>query len=68
MSVIFLISVVLRSTEKLTFVESSFFMLVTVKSFEMLPKHNEYDFISEYFASNWYIFTPLTYKKPLLSF
>ena len=30
------------------------FMLSTVTSFEKLPKHNEYGFISESFALNWY--------------
>ena len=35
-------------------------MISTVKSFETLPKHNEYDFITEYFPLNLYIFTPLT--------
>ena len=29
-------------------------MLSTVTSFEKLPKHNEYGFISESFALNWY--------------
>ena len=35
-------------------------MISTVKSFETLPKHNECDFITEYFPLNLYIFTPLT--------
>ena len=41
-------------------------MLSTVKSFEILAKFSEYGFISEIVALNWYIFTPLTYKKLLL--
>ena len=40
-----------------------FFVLLIVKSFEMLPKHNGYGFISESFASNWYIFTALTIRN-----
>ena len=38
-------------------------MLSTAKSFEILPKQNEYGFVSESYALNWYIFTPLAYKK-----
>ena len=40
-----------------------FFMLSTVKSLEILPKHNRYAFISECFGLYWYIFTPLSYKN-----
>ena len=29
-----------------------FFMLLAVKSFEIFPKHNGYDFIAESFALN----------------
>ena len=43
-----------------------FFLLLIVKLFEILPKHNGYGFISESFALNLYIFTFLTYKKLLL--
>ena len=32
------------------------FMLPTVPSFEMLPKHKWYGFIFEFFALNCYIF------------
>ena len=37
-----------------------------VKSFEVLPKHTVYGFISESFALNWYIFVVLTSKKLLV--
>ena len=35
-------------------------MLLDVKSFEILPKHNEYGFISESFTLNWYISVAVT--------
>ena len=38
-----------------------FFMLSTVKSFEILPKHNGYGFVLEFFALYWYYFTALTF-------
>ena len=38
-------------------------MLLTVKPFKILPKHNGCDFISDSFASNEYIFTPLKIEK-----
>ena len=41
-------------------------MLLSVKSFEILTKYNGYDFVSETFALNWYIFTALTNEKILL--
>ena len=41
-------------------------MLSIVKSFEILPKHNGYGFISESFALNWHTFMVLTNKKLLL--
>ena len=41
-------------------------MLSTGKSFEILPKHNGCGFVSESYALNWYIFTPLSYKILLL--
>ena len=42
-------------------------ILPSVKTlFQILPKHNEYDYISESFALNWYIFTSLTYKNLLV--
>ena len=44
-----------------------FFMLLTVKSFEILPKHTGYGCIYESFSLNWYIFTVLINKKLLLS-
>ena len=46
---------VLQSTEKSYThpFNSGFFMLSTVKPFEMLPTHNEYGFILESFALNW---------------
>ena len=44
----------------------AFFMLSTGKSFEILPKHNGCGFVSESYALNWYIFTPLSYKILLL--
>ena len=34
-------------------------MLPTVKSFEILPRHNEYGFVLESFALNKYIFPSL---------
>ena len=34
---------------------------------EILPKHNGYGFISEFFALNWYVFVELTNKKLLPS-
>ena len=37
----------------------SFLILSTEKSFEALPKHNEIAFISESFALDLYISTPL---------
>lgn len=48
----------------------AFFMFSTAssfnsKSFEIFPKYYGHDFISEYFALNWWIFTPLGYKKLL---
>ena len=43
-------------------------MLSTVKIFEILPKHNRCEFISEYFAFNSYSFTQLGYKKLLFPF
>ena len=42
------------------------FILSVIKSFETLPSHNKYDFMSESFALERYIFIPLTYKKLLL--
>ena len=48
---------------------SSFFMLLTVKSYKPLPKNNEYTFISGPFALSWKMFTPyssLVNKKLLL--
>ena len=48
-------------------------MLLTMKSFELFPKHNGYGFISfEFisvlvlFALNWYVFKELINKKLLL--
>ena len=41
-------------------------MLLAVKSFEIFPKPNLYDFIWESLALNWYIFVALTNKKLLL--
>ena len=43
-------------------------MLLTVTSFEILPKDKGYGCASDPFALNCYIFTPLIYKKMLLSF
>ena len=43
-----------------------FFRLSDTKSFEILPKHNRYGFISESFALNWYIFIALANKKLFL--
>ena len=40
-----------------------FFMLLILKSFEILPKHNGYGFIFESFALNLHIFTILTETK-----
>ena len=40
-------------------------MLPMVKSFDILPKPKGYGFISDFFALNWSISTPLTYKKLL---
>ena len=34
---------------------------------EILPKHNGYGFVSEFFALNWYVFVELTNKKLLPS-
>ena len=42
--------------------QSSLFILSAEKSFETLPKHNGAAFISETFALNLYISTPLTNK------
>ena len=41
-------------------------MLLSVKSFEILHKHNGYGFSSNYFALHLHIFTALTNKKVLL--
>ena len=41
-------------------------MLLSVKSYDILPKHDEYGFISESFALNWYILTALKNEKLLL--
>ena len=38
-------------------------MLLTVKSFEVFPKHNGYGFALNW---NWYIFVALTNKKLFL--
>ena len=46
--------------------EVKFFVLLIVKSFEILSTHNGYFLISESFALNWYIFVALTSKKMLL--
>ena len=48
----------------------AFFMLSTASSFnskssEIFLNYYGHDFISEYFALNWWIFTPLEYKKLL---
>ena len=44
-----------------------FFILSSVKSFEMLPNHNGHGFISELFAAyNRYIFVALTNEKLFL--
>ena len=40
-----------------------FFMLSTVRSFGIFPRHNGYGFISESFPLNLQIFTPFTYRK-----
>ena len=40
-------------------------MLSTVTSLEILPKYNEYVFLSKSFVLNRYIFTLLTDKKLL---
>ena len=48
--------------------QPTFFMLSTVKPFQIFPTYNGYVFFLESFASNRYIFTPLTYKKQLLAF
>ena len=53
-SKILLVSIGLKSTEKkftLPF-NPAFFILILVKSFETLPKHSVYSFISEAFALN----------------
>ena len=42
-------------------------MLIAVKSLEIFPKLNEYGFISEFFALNWYSFLALMNKKLLLT-
>ena len=42
-------------------------MLLIVKSFKILRKHNGWSFISGSFALNWYIFVALINKKLLLS-
>ena len=42
-------------------------MLLAVKSLEIFPKLNEYGFISEFFALNWYSFLALMNKKLLLT-
>ena len=67
-SIIKLILIILLSTEKsCTYpVNLVFFMLLAVKSLEIFPKHNNYGFISESFALNWYTFVALTNKKLLL--
>ena len=43
-----------------------FFILLIVKSFEILPKHSAYYFISGSFDLSWYIFVALTNKKLLI--
>ena len=63
-----LVSLTLQSTEK-TFTlpfNSVFFIILTVKSFEILSNHNGYGFISESFPLNLYIFVALINKKLLL--
>ena len=40
--------------EQYIYIFNPVFMLSTVTSFEKLPKHNEYGFIPESFALNWY--------------
>ena len=67
-SEIWLPLIALQSTEKIlkTPFNPVFFILLIVKVFEMLPKHNGYGFISEFFALNIYISTALTNKKQLL--
>ena len=37
-------------------------MFSTVKYMEILPKHNEYGFIFECFAINWYIYLYTFYQ------
>ena len=39
-----------------------FFLLISMKSFKIFFKHNRYDFVSEFFALNWYIFVALAHK------
>ena len=67
-SEIWLPLIALQSTEKIlkTPFNPVFFILLIVKVFEMLHKHNGYGFISEFFALNIYISTALTNKKQLL--
>ena len=63
-----LVSIGLESTEK-TFTlpfNLVFPMLLSVKSFKILPEDNAFGFISESFALNRYIFVALTNKKLLL--
>ena len=40
-------------------------MLSTAKPFEILPKHNGCGFVSEFFALDGYIFSPLKIEKQL---
>ena len=62
-----LVSVGLNSTEKkITIPLNHVLFSLTVKSFEIVPKHSAYSFFSGSFALNSYIFVALTNMKRLL--